>query len=221
MEQTSPAPRYTLREEIANTAIHGIGLLLSIAGLVLLTITTSQNGDGVLMASSAVFGISLVFLYATSTAYHGIQRPAAKAMLRVLDHSAIYVLIAGSYTPFMLISLKGTWGWSMFVVIWSLALFGVIVEMTRLRERRGLALVLYVGMGWLLVVAIKPMLELVPQNGLLLLLAGGLAYTGGIGFYVWRSLPYHHAIWHVFVLAGSVLHYLAVLNYVVAPNLAT
>ena len=135
--------------------------------------------------------------------------------MRVLDHSAIFLLIAGTYTPFMLVNLRGTWGWTLFGVVWTLALLGVLFQVSLLRRWQGFSLALYIGMGWVVVVAIKPMLVAVAPGGLILLLLGGLAYTSGVGFYLWKSLRYHHAIWHGFVLAGSILHFFAVLFYVV------
>jgi hemolysin III len=135
--------------------------------------------------------------------------------MRVLDHSAIFLLIAGTYTPFMLVNLRDTWGWTLFAVIWTLALLGVLFQISLLRRWQGISLSLYIGMGWVVVIAIKPMLDAVATGGLILLLLGGLAYTSGVGFYLWKSLRYHHAIWHGFVLAGSILHFFAVLFYVI------
>jgi len=135
--------------------------------------------------------------------------------MRVLDHSANFLLIAGNYTPFMLVNLRGAWGWTLLTVIWSLALLGVLFQVSLLRSWQGLSLGLYIGMGWVVVVAIKPMLDAVAPGGLILLLLGGLAYTSGVVFYLWKSLSYHHAIWHGFVLAGSILHFFAVLFYVI------
>jgi hemolysin III len=135
--------------------------------------------------------------------------------MRVLDHSAIFLLIAGTYTPFMLVNLRDTWGWTLFGIIWTLALLGVLFQVSLLRRWQGISLSLYIGMGWVVVIAIKPMLDAVAPGGLILLLLGGLAYTSGVGFYLWKSLRYHHAIWHGFVLAGSILHFFAVLFYVI------
>lgn len=208
-------PRYTLREEIANSITHGVGALLSIAGLVILTVLAVRYGDAWHIVSCAIFGATLILLYTASTLYHGIPHPKAKQVLRIIDHSAIFLLIAGTYTPFTLVSLRGPWGWSLFGTIWGLALLGIILELTPWRRFRLLSVALYVGMGWAVVVAAQPMLDSVAPRGLLLLAAGGLAYTLGIAFYVWRSLPHHHAVWHLFVLTGSVLHFFAVLFYVI------
>jgi hemolysin III len=135
--------------------------------------------------------------------------------MRVLDHSAIFLLIAGTYTPFMLVNLRGVWGWTLFSVVWTLALLGVLFQVSLIKRWQGISLALYIGMGWVVVIAIKPMLIAVAPGGLILLLLGGLAYTGGVIFYLWKSLQYHHAIWHGFVLLGSILHFFAVLFYVI------
>jgi hemolysin III len=209
------ASRYSIAEEIANSLTHGVGAVLSVAGLVVLVVLAAARGSAWHVVGSAVFGTTLVVLYTASAVYHGVQAPRAKAVLRAIDHSAILLLIAGTYTPFTLVNLRGPWGWTLFGVIWGLALLGIAFQLATSGERRGLAIALYVAMGWAVVVATKPLLALVPAGGLLLLLGGGVAYTGGLGFYAWRRLPYHHAVWHVFVLIGSALHFLAVLFYVI------
>jgi hemolysin III len=163
----------------------------------------------------SVFGAALVLLYTTSTFYHGIQHPRAKAVLRALDHSAIFILIAGTYTPFALVSLHGPWGWSLLGVIWGLALLGIVLQMGVLGRGTTASVLLYVGMGWVVVIAIKPLLDAVAPGGIILLLIGGLAYTAGTAFYKWRLLPYHHAVWHGFVLLGSASHFFAVVLYVI------
>ncbi len=208
---------YSAREEIAHSAIHGLGVALSVAGLIVLMLTAGRTGDVWNIAASAVFGVTLILLYVASTLYHSIPSARAKAVLRVLDHAAIYLLIAGTYTPFTLVSLRGPWGWTLFAMIWGLALVGIALKVTAMGRFRGVSLALYLGMGWLVVVALKPLIAAVGQGGLLLLVLGGLSYTLGVAFYVWRRLPYHHAVWHVFVLAGSVFHFFAVLLYV-APR---
>jgi hemolysin III len=163
------------------------------------------------IVSFSIFGASLVLLYAASTIYHSLKSEKWKERLQTLDHSAIFTLIAGTYTPFMLVSIRGPWGWSLFGVVWSLAVGGVIMSLFFAGRYRVVTTLLYVGMGWLIVVALKPMILAVPRGGLWLLLAGGLTYTFGTFFYLWRKVPYHHAIWHLFVLGGSVCHFLAVL----------
>ncbi|MCP4900673.1 MAG: hemolysin III family protein [bacterium] len=215
MTTATLTPRYSVGEEIANSVTHGVGIVLAIAGLGLLTAFASLRGDVWHIVACSVFGTTLVLLYTASTLYHSIQRPRAKRVLRVLDHSAIFLLIAGTYTPFTLVSIRGAWGWSLFGIIWALAVAGIIIQATPLRRWQAVGLVLYIVMGWAAAAFFKPMIQSVAPGGLVLLLAGGLAYTGGIGFYAWHRLPYAHAIWHGFVLLGSVLHFFAVLLYVI------
>jgi hemolysin III len=202
-------------EEIASAITHGIGTAASVTGLAVLTTVAATRGDAWHVVSVSIFGVTLVLLYAASTLYHGLPLGRAKAIFRVLDHSAIYLLIAGTYTPFALVSLRGPWGWSLLGVIWGCALVGILLRTTFGAQWRVARVILYVAMGWAGVVAIRPMIAAVPASGLALVALGGLAYTVGIAFYGWRRLPYHHAVWHLFVLAGSALHYFAVLLYVV------
>lgn len=208
-------PRYSFGDELASSVIHGVGIVLSIAGLAMLVAFAALHGNALTVVACAVFGTSLVLLYTASTLYHSISLAAAKPALRALDHIAIYVLIAGTYTPFTLIALPGPWGWSLFVAVWALALAGSALELGLFKRYHKLAVLLYVGMGWIGMVAFKPLSEHLQTGGMLLLIGGGVAYTLGVPFYLWRRLPYHHALWHVFVLAGSVLHFLAVLLYVI------
>jgi hemolysin III len=215
MTKTSPKPRYSPGEEIANSVTHGIGLLLSVAGLVLMVVFAVKYGGPWHVVGTAVFGATLIFLYTASTLYHAVPNFRAKQVLQILDHSAIFFLIAGTYTPFTLVSLRGPWGWSLFGIVWGAAIFGFVLQFTPLRRLKILSLGLYIGMGWAAVAAFRPLLAAVPPVGLLLLAAGGIAYTVGIVFYVRRGLPYGHAVWHMFVLAGSLLHFFAVLLYVI------
>ena len=215
MSPSSDTARYTLGEEIANSITHGIGLVLSIVGLAVLTAYASLYGSAWHIISCVIFGTTLVLLYTASTLYHSIQTPRVKQVMRVLDHSAIFLLIAGTYTPFTLVSLRGPWGWTLFGIVWGLAAVGILFQTTLLQRWVVASILLYVGMGWVVVAAIKPLLAAVAPGGIILLVLGGLAYTSGIGFYVKRSMRYHHAIWHGFVLAGSVLHFFAVLFYVI------
>lgn len=206
---------YRAGEELANGISHGAGMVLAVAALAVLTASAGISGSARHIVGCTVFGVTLILLYTASTLYHLIQCPRAKSVLRVFDHSAIFVLIAGTYTPFTLVNLRGPWGWSLFGVIWGLAFLGIILQFSLLRRFVFLRVVLYVAMGWVGVIAIKPFSASVPPVGLVLLVCGGLAYTGGIGFYVWHRLPYHHAIWHGFVLAGSVFHFFAVFYSVI------
>jgi hemolysin III len=217
MSATSSAliPRYSFGDELASSVIHGVGIVLSIAGLATLVAFAALHGNALTVVACAVFGTSLVLLYTASTLYHSISVAAAKPTLRALDHIAIYVLIAGTYTPFTLIVLPGAWGWSLFMAVWMLALAGSVLELGLFKRYHKLAVLLYVGMGWIGMVAFEPLSKHLQTGGMLLLIGGGAAYTLGVPFYLWRRLPYHHALWHVFVLAGSVLHFLAVLLYVI------
>ncbi|WP_199098999.1 hemolysin III family protein [Dyella sp. ASV21] len=208
-------PRYAFGDELASSVIHGIGILLSIAGLATLVAFSARYGDTRAVVASAVFGSTLILCYTASTLYHSIPGLPAKQVLRTLDHIAIFLLIAGTYTPFTLVALPGVWGWSLFGTIWALALMGSALELGLLKQYRKLAVLMYVGMGWVGLIAFKPLSEHLQTGGMVLLIAGGVAYTLGVPFYLWRKLPYHHSVWHFFVLAGSVLHYLAVLFYVI------
>ena len=215
METESLTLRYTPGEEIASSVIHGLGILFSVAGLGVMTAFATAFGNVWHIVSVSIFGGTMIIMYTSSTLYHSIPLPRVKAVMRVLDHSSIFLLIAGTYTPFTLVSLNGVWGWTLFGVIWGLALAGIVIELTPLKRWRILQVGLYLGMGWAVVVAAKPMLANVPPGGLKLLLAGGLCYTLGVIFYVWRGLKFNHAIWHLFVLSGTVLHFFAVLLYVI------
>ncbi len=215
MTVQSAVPRYTLREEIANSITHGAGVVLSIAALAILVAFAALRGNVWHVVACSVYGATLILAYTTSTLYHSIPIERIKPVLRAIDHSAIFLLIAGTYTPFLLVSLRGPWGWSLFGVIWTIAVLGIVLRLTLRGRRHGLVVSLYVAMGWTIVVATKPMLDRLDFDGLVLLAAGGIAYTAGVGFYVWRRLPYHHAIWHGFVLLGSALHFFAVLLYVI------
>lgn len=210
--------RYTPKEEIANGLTHGVGLGASLAGAALLLVLTVFRGDGWEVASSIVYGSTLVTLYTASTLYHSFRGERAKKALRVFDHCSIYLLIAGSYTPFALVSLRGGWGWTLFGLVWGLAVAGIVFKVFFTGRLNTLSTVVYVLMGWLAVVAVKPIIEAVPAGGIWLLLAGGLAYTAGTFFYHNRRVPYSHAVWHLFVVCGSIFHYLAISNYVLLPN---
>jgi hemolysin III len=215
MHSETVSSRSNLGEEIANSITHGLGIVLAITGLVVLVCFASLFGNAWHIVSCSIYGATLILLYAASTVYHSIPLPRAKRVLQVIDHSAIFLLIAGTYTPFTLVNLRGPWGWWLFGIVWALAISGVIIQATPLRRWHAISVVLYLGMGWMIVAAAQPLLRHVPVTGLALLLGGGVAYTGGVVFYLWRGLPYHHAIWHLFVLAGSVLHFFAILFSVI------
>jgi len=207
--------RYSISEEIANSITHGIGILLAIVAFGTLTAFASIYGNIWHIISVSVYGVTLILLYTASTLYHSIQNPSTKNIFQALDHSSIYILIAGTYTPFMLVNLRGPWGWSLFAMIWCLAFFGAVVQFGKTMRWRGVSLISYVVMGWAIIVAIKPLIASVALGGIILLLIGGLSYTSGILFYRWDKLKFHHAVWHIFVLAGSILHFFAVLFYVI------
>jgi hemolysin III len=206
---------YSLGEEIANSITHGIGIVLAMAALTVLTVFACIYGNAWHIVSVSVYGVTLILLYTASTMYHSIQKPHVKNMLQALDHSAIYLLIAGTYTPFTLVNLRGPWGWWLFGVIWGFAALGVAFRMLKIRRWPAVSLGLYIGMGWAVVVAIQPLIVSVDTGGIIFLVLGGLAYTVGTLFYCWEKLKYHHAIWHIFVLVGSILHFFSVLLYVV------
>ena len=215
MAEWTETSKYTVGEEIANSITHGIGALLSIAGLAVLVGFASRHGNAWHITSCSIFGATMILLYVASTLYHSIPLTNIKGILRQIDHSAIYLLIAGTYTPFMLVNLRGPWGWSLFGVIWGIALLGIVLKTTSFGRLPGISLGFYLAMGWIVVIAIKPMLAVLDKGGLELLLFGGMAYTAGVVFYAWEKLPYSHAIWHLFVMAGSCLHFFAILFYVI------
>ena len=201
-------------EEMANCATHGLGLALSLAGFVALVALAWAYGDAWRLASCGVYGASLVGLYLASTLYHGARRPRAKRLLQALDHCGIYLLIAGTYTPFTLVTLRGPWGWTLFGLVWGIALAGIVFRVLFGERHRPLAVASYVLLGWLCLVAVKPILELVPLGALAWIAAGGFAYTAGVFFFAAKRIPHNHAIWHLFVLGGSICHFVAVLLYV-------
>jgi len=194
---------------------HGVGLLASAAGLVVLVLLAAGTGDPWRIVACSTYAATLVLLYATSTLYHALSATRARRVLQVLDHSAIFLLIAGTYTPFALVNLRGPWGWTLFGIVWGLAVAGVTAKAVFGTRWPIISTALYVAMGWTAVIAVKPMLAHVAPGGIAWLVAGGLAYTSGVVFYAWERLRYSHAVWHVFVLAGSVCHFIAVARYVI------
>ena len=207
---------YTVGEEIANAVTHGVAALLSVAGLaVLVAFAVVYSGSAKVVADVSVFGASMIFLYTASTLYHAIPNPKAKRILQRLDHSMIYVLIAGSYTPFCLVTLEGVTGIALCIAVWAIAVAGIALQGLLIKKSKWLNSLLYLAMGWLVILVIEPLIESLPNGGLWLLTTGGLSYSLGVIFYIWKSMPYSHAIWHVFVFAGTVLQFLAVLLYVI------
>ena len=204
----------SLREELANAVTHGIGLVLSLIGLPILILVALDRGERAMVIGASVFGATLIALYAASTLYHAIPHPTLKQKLRVVDHAAIYLLIAGTYTPFTLGVLRGTWGWTLFGIVWTLAALGVLFKVVfGSGVMAKLSTAIYVAMGWVIIVAIKPLMASMEYAGLMLLVAGGLCYTGGVIFYVDRRRAWTHPVWHLFVMGGSICHYFAVLWY--------
>ena len=211
---------YSLKEEIAHSVTHGIGVLLSVIGLATLVVYSSQYGDAWHVVSSSIYGATLIVLYTSSTLYHAVTLPDLKRFLQKLDHAAIFLLIAGTYTPFTLVNLRGGWGWTLFGIVWSIAIAGMVMELIVKKRYKRISLGLYLGLGWLVMIAVEPMISNVEMGGLILLLIGGLFYSVGVIFYVWKTLVYHHAIWHVFVLAGSACHFFAIFLYVIPGSAA-
>jgi hemolysin III len=201
------------REELANSVSHGVGLLAAVAVAPFLVASAVSQGKTSGIIGASVFSVTMVLLYLSSTLYHAVSAPRAKHVLRMLDHAAIFLLIAGTYTPFTLGVLSGGWGFALFALIWTLALAGVLLETVGQLRYPRLSLGLYIAMGWLVVVAIKPLWLSLPGWGLFWLAAGGVAYTAGVGFYAAKRLAHHHLIWHLFVIAGTACHVVAVLRY--------
>ena len=211
----SPSRPWTVGEEVAHSVTHGVGLLAAVAGLVVLVILAAATRDPWRITSCAIYASTLVLLYGASTLYHALSATRARHIFRVLDHSAIFLLIAGTYTPFALVSMRGPWGWTLLAIVWGLAVLGIAAKLVFGTRWPVISTALYLLMGWTVVIAVKPLVAQVPPGGIAWLVAGGLAYTGGVAFYAWTRLRYSHAIWHLFVLAGSVCHYVAVVLYVV------
>ncbi len=200
-------------DEAAAALTHGFGLLLVLVAVPVLIVLAATRATVCLFGVS-VYGASLIALYAASTVYHSVQHPPAKRVLRILDHSAIYLLMAGTYTPFMLVNLRGAWGWTLLGLVWTVALFGVSWKIVYVERHAVISTIVYIAMGWLVVIAARPLFRAVPIGGLAWLLAGGLAYTLGVAFFSASRLRFNHAIWHLFVLAGSACHYVAGMRYV-------
>jgi len=215
MASEAPMLEYSLGEEIVHAVTHGIGAALSIAGLAVLVAFSALYGNAWHITSSSIYGATLILCYTASTLYHSIPHPRAKRILRQIDHATIFLLIAGTYTPFALVSMRESWGWWLFGTVWGIAIVGMIFELFTEQRYKKVSLALYLGLGWLALAAIKPMLETVGAGGLILLVIGGLFYSLGVIFYVWDRLAYNHAVWHLFVLAGSIFHFFAVLLYVI------
>jgi len=203
----------SLGEEIANSVSHGVGLLAALAAAPVLVLSAVRSGGAARITGASVFAATMVLLYLTSTLYHALPRNRAKRVFQVLDHAAIFLMIAGTYTPFTLGVLRGTWGWTLFGLVWGLALAGVVLTAVGGVRYPKLSTGLYIAMGWLIIIAVKPLWLRVPPWGLFWLLAGGIAYTGGVAFYAAKRVRYSHFVWHLFVIAGTACHFIAVLRY--------
>lgn len=200
----------TPTEELANAITHGTGLLLAVAALVILIIFANSKGDIWHLIGMTVFGTTLIILYLSSTIYHSFPEGKWKKTLRVVDHASIFLLIAGTYTPVTLTAMRGPWGWTIFGIVWGIALLGILLKILFINKLKDVSLILYIAMGWLIVIAVRPLIDSVERISLIYLIAGGLFYTLGTIFYAWKSLPYGHAIWHLFVMGGSISHFFAV-----------
>ncbi|QQK75201.1 hemolysin III family protein [Salicibibacter cibarius] len=206
---------FTKKEEIANAVTHGIGSLLSIAALVLLIVYATHIGTPLHIVSVSIFGATMLLLYVCSTLVHSFPKGKAKNLFEILDHSSIYLFIAGTYTPVLFHALDGALSWALFGIIWGLAITGIVFKALFVKRFRVLSTLIYIVMGWIIVIAWGPLAAVVPTGGLVLLLIGGVFYTTGAFFYLWGRFPYHHAIWHIFVIAGSAAHFFAILFYVI------
>ena len=201
----------TLVEEIANSITHGLGLVLSVAALTILVVYASLDGDPWRITAFSIYGSSLTILYLVSTLYHSLTNSRIKAIFRRLDHAAIYLLIAGTYTPIILISLRTTWVIYILPIVWTMAVIGVYIKVFYIHRYERLTLAYYIIMGWMALIAAKPMFNSIPIESFIWIILGGVAYTTGIIFYTWNRLPFNHTIWHGFVLAGSFSHFMGML----------
>jgi hemolysin III len=206
------SPKQSLGEEIANAITHGTGVGLSIAALIILVVFAAKQSDTWKVVSFSIYGATMIILYLSSTLYHSFPQPNVKRFFRILDHTSIFLLIAGTYTPVTIGTMRGGWGWTLFGIIWGLTIIGINLEIFAMRKLRYLSVIVYILMGWMIVIAIKPLLNVVPPSFLRWMLYGGLAYTLGVIFYVAKKMPYHHSVWHLFVLGGSICHFVGMLQ---------
>lgn len=204
---------FTKKEEVANAIIHGIGAVLSVIALITLIIAASESGTAWHVTSFTIYGVTMLLLYVSSTLVHSFPQGRVKDIFEICDHASIYLFIAGTYTPFLFLVVKGALGWTLFGIVWGMALVGVVFKLFFTKKFLYLSTVLYIIMGWLIVFAWKPLVMSLAPGGLVLLVIGGVLYTVGAVFYVWRMFPFHHAVWHVFVLAGTVVHFFGVFYY--------
>lgn len=212
-------PKYSLGEELINSISHGLGACLSVAALVLCVVQAAINGDAWGVVSACLYGTSLVILYSMSTLYHAITNKTARKVFRIFDHTSIFFLIAGTYTPITLVTLNGPMGWTMFGIVWAAAILGIVLNSINIDKYRKLSMICYIGMGWTVVIGIKDVISLLPGAGFNFLLIGGVLYTVGIIFYALKKLKYMHSVWHLFVLAGSIMQFFCIYFYVLPTKL--
>lgn len=214
-EKTYLLPIYTLGEEIANATTHGLGALLSVAGCAVIIVFAALTGEASKIVSVSIFGASLIIMFTMSTLYHSMTNPKAKFVFRIFDHTSIFILIAGTYTPLTLVSLNGALGWVIFGIVWASAVAGITLNAVSVERFKKFSMVCYVASGWCVIVAIVPLVRQLALGGTILLVAGGIAYTAGLIFYRKKEIPYMHSVWHIFVLLGAILHYFCILFYVI------
>ena len=212
--KTNVLPKVTTAEEIINAITHGLGALLGIAGTAIAIVWAALYGDAFGVVSAAIYGATLIILFTMSTLYHALTHEGAKKVFRIFDHCSIFLLIAGTYTPYTLVSLRGAFGWTIFGIIWGLAILGIVLNAISIEHFKKFSMICYIAMGWLIIIAIKPMIHALDFPALILLLAGGIAYTAGAIFYGLKKIRFMHGVWHLFVLAGGILHYFSILLYV-------
>lgn len=214
LERIPLSQKQTLGEEIANSITHGTGVALSIAALVILVVFAAKRSDAFKVVSFSIYGATMIMLYLASTLYHAFPQPTVKRFFRILDHSSIFLLIAGTYTPVMIGTIRGGWGWTFFGIIWALAIIGINLKIFAMGKLKMISTIIFVFMGWMVVIAVNPIKQATNHAFLMWMLYGGLAYTLGVVFYAWKKLPYHHSIWHLFVLGGSICHFFGMLQLV-------
>ena len=207
--------KYTLGEEIFNSTSHGIGTIISLVALIVMIVISAKQGSALSVVASIIFGLTLILLYVSSTLYHALTNPTAKRVFQVFDHCAIFLLIAGSYTPYALLTIGGSKGWIIFGVIWFCALVGILLNSINLKKFQLFSIILYLGMGWTVVFYIRDLIANLALGGIILLAIGGVAYTLGIVFYMVKRIKYFHSVWHLFVLAGSICHIFSVMLFVI------
>jgi hemolysin III len=211
LENIPLSAKQSLGEEIANSITHGTGVGLSITALVILVVFAAKLGDAFKVVSFSIYGAMLILMFMSSTLYHAFQQPNVKRFFRILDHSSICLLIAGTYTPITLGVMRGGWGWTLFGLIWGFALLGINLQIFAMKKLKWMSILMYILMGLMIVIAIKPLMDKAPRGLMMWMLIGGASYLFGVIFYIWKKLPWHHPIWHLFVLGGAICHFFGML----------